>query len=190
MYVTQAMESSPFRLILIFFAAVPDLPANTHLWRTGLEFAVRPPRPPSIHESTIARDVFHPAVISQEPIPLPLATTQAFAQAKDAANALIDTPSPGDEVLILPLGTSSAVPTKYRNGESDGLDICVRRLKWIGTSVVYVPTDPSRRRHTSGLWRGYMGTACSFLWGRSLSFFWCLGMPSKYQVYLPQSPAC
>lgn len=65
-------------------------------------------------------DRFHPAVTSPAPTPLPPSTLERFSEAK----ANIETfrrsgrlPTPkGADVKILPLGTGSAIPSKYRNG--------------------------------------------------------------------------
>lgn len=67
------------------------------------------------------KDLFHPAAEVHAPLALSDLTAKRFQEAKDAVvqyslcSSIPETP--GSNVIITPLGTSSAVPTKYRNGE-------------------------------------------------------------------------
>lgn len=84
----------------------------------NLHLDIRPPRPPKQNPSAEAADLFHPAITSPTPITLSPALLEQYDVAKrEAAQALADrTGKPGDNVMIIPLGTGSAAPTKYRNG--------------------------------------------------------------------------
>ncbi|KAF7972807.1 hypothetical protein HWV62_16994 [Athelia sp. TMB] len=68
------------------------------------------------------KDMFHPAAESQVPLALSDATAKRFQEAKNAvleyASHYDIAETPGSEVIVTPLGTSSAVPTKYRNVSS------------------------------------------------------------------------
>jgi ribonuclease Z len=76
---------------------------------------VRPAGPPKI-DATPQVDLFHPAF--KHPQPLPEKTTRAFEKAKEAVANFVSQEEPQlSGVKILPLGTGSALPTKYRNGE-------------------------------------------------------------------------
>lgn len=80
---------------------------------------VRPAKPPVQLEIV---DLFHPAVSSNEPPPLPASTLKAFSEAKKNVEDHLDSGKvhipKGADVKIIPLGTGSAIPTKYRNGSS------------------------------------------------------------------------
>ena len=84
---------------------------------------IRPPHPPRIDPLAEGTDQFHPAVTNPELLALPLSTAAAFATARERVSehqgAASDdrTRRAGDDVVIVPLGTSSAAPTKYRNGK-------------------------------------------------------------------------
>jgi ribonuclease Z len=60
------------------------------------------------------------AIQSQAPVCLPDLTKSRFSEAKKAvaefAKSCLSAPKPGSDVIITPLGTSSACPTKFRNG--------------------------------------------------------------------------
>ncbi|EGO29330.1 hypothetical protein SERLADRAFT_412876 [Serpula lacrymans var. lacrymans S7.9] len=80
---------------------------------------IRPPRPPLHEKDTEHYDLFHPATSSSAPFSLPELTMKRFAEAKSAIEDRIANNTvpkqPGDDITILPLGTGSAVPSKYRN---------------------------------------------------------------------------
>ena len=83
---------------------------------------MRPPAPP-VQETFAERgDLFHPAVSSQNMNlrTLPTLTLERFADAKKniedhLKNGSVNIPK-GADVGVIPLGTGSAIPTKYRNG--------------------------------------------------------------------------
>lgn len=101
------------------FAGVSGLPPLTVPLTSNLIVDVRPPRPPAQAKLTENDDKFHPAATSPELLALPGPTLAAFATAREkGAAAVHGRPTrPGDDVTIIPLGTGSAVPSKYRNGE-------------------------------------------------------------------------
>jgi hypothetical protein len=82
---------------------------------------IRPFAPPKEETSEEIRDLFHPIILSDQPPPLGSGTLALFEEAKQNVEDRIqggDVPVPkGADVKIIPLGTASAVPTKYRNGE-------------------------------------------------------------------------
>lgn len=93
------------------------LPPNVTLLRSGLNVDIRPPRPPTLDQGCLDYDRFHPVVTGAKPLNLPEHVVQAFADAKEAVAKLEVTPGQAsDDVVVVPLGTSSALPSKYRNG--------------------------------------------------------------------------
>jgi ribonuclease Z len=91
---------------------------------SNLMVQMRPPAP-LVHE-TLAEggDLFHPAISSQNTSlrTLPKLTLERFADAKKRVedhlnNGSVNIPK-GADVGVIPLGTGSAIPTKYRNGWS------------------------------------------------------------------------
>ena len=81
---------------------------------------IRPPAPPQEENSAEIRDRFHPVASSPDPPPLGSRTMELFSQAKNHVEDYVQTGKirvpKGADVKIIPLGTASAVPTKYRNG--------------------------------------------------------------------------
>lgn len=69
-------------------------------------------------------DRFHPAIQSPEDLSLPFLTNKEFTEAKEAVARVSNGSGPatehlpGSNIVVTPLGTSSAVPTKYRNGNT------------------------------------------------------------------------
>ena len=86
----------------------------------GLYIDVRPPRPATLDKSIAAHEMFNASVSTGTPPYLPPPTLNKFRQAKAAYSAIeasnARTPRPGDDVVVVPLGTSSALPNKFRNG--------------------------------------------------------------------------
>ena len=105
--------------ILICSAAVTGLPSKTILWEAKSLIQVRPVRPPTRDEQ--ARDCAFDSLVNSNRLPeLSSATDRAFAKAKSFAMKRMRRNSPasepGDDVVVTPLGTASAVPTRIRNG--------------------------------------------------------------------------
>ncbi|OCH93318.1 hypothetical protein OBBRIDRAFT_790349 [Obba rivulosa] len=100
-------------------ASVPGLPPKTQLLRSNITVGIRPPVDPTIDPLSVEDDKFHPVVASGLPLSLTSSSLEIFAEAKrsveqrHADNAA--PPKPGDDVLLVPLGTSSSLPSKFRN---------------------------------------------------------------------------
>lgn len=80
---------------------------------------MRPPKPPRTDPLAEEIDPFHVGVSTSTPLALPEPTFAKFAEAQKLVQdykAVAKPILPGDSVTILPLGTSSALPSKYRNG--------------------------------------------------------------------------
>jgi ribonuclease Z len=80
--------------------------------------AIRPFQPPKYEVVSSEQD----AVQSSAPVTLHDLTQKWFSEAKkavaDFSKGAFPTSKPGYDVVITPLGTSSACPTKYRNGRA------------------------------------------------------------------------
>jgi ribonuclease Z len=90
----------------------------------SLTIQMRPPAPPTYQTPEEAGDLFHPAVSAEDVNAslwaLPALTLERFVEAqKDVIEQLgsggVVVPK-GADVRVVPLGTGSAIPTKYRNG--------------------------------------------------------------------------
>lgn len=81
--------------------------------------SMRPPCP-AVLDNDPARDRFHPAIRTPGPCELPPATLERFNEARRKIEMCIAAGNipkpPGGNVGILPLGTGSSLPSKYRNG--------------------------------------------------------------------------
>ena len=128
-----------FNLLIINVSAIQNLPRSAQPMVGNQIVSMRPFKPPIIE--TPVQDNFHPAIKSNEPVPLPHWTARKFRAAKQSvARALRRSRSRsrsvgstrsgsesdsapslrgGRDVGVLPLGTGSAVPSKYRNGTFD-----------------------------------------------------------------------
>ncbi|THH10213.1 hypothetical protein EW146_g8446 [Bondarzewia mesenterica] len=102
---------------------IPSLPANTAYMHANTVVEMRPVRAPILESFFEEQDVFHPVVTNPGPIALPSATRGRFTHAQKfvrdglAAREGME-PQPGDDLVVLPLGTSSAVASRYRNVSS------------------------------------------------------------------------
>lgn len=80
---------------------------------------IRPAQAPILDQPAEDDDKFHPVLTSSVDLALPEHIVSAFATAKETVSSMpnpIRPHKPGDDVVIIPLGTSSAAPSKYRNG--------------------------------------------------------------------------
>lgn len=100
---------------------VPGLPANTSAMACNVMMSVRPQHAPALNQEAIKDDGFHQIISHTAELDLEPRIMEAFAAAKECVAVTEDSarpPRPGDDVVIVPLGTSSAAPTTYRNGKS------------------------------------------------------------------------
>ncbi|KAK0202420.1 beta-lactamase-like protein [Desarmillaria ectypa] len=102
--------------------AIPNMPERCHLMTSSSTIHLRPPTE-LIQEDTVQDlDFFHPAVSSPTPIALPSITKDKYAEAQAAVKAVESDANrslcKGADIGVYPLGTGSAVPSKYRNVSS------------------------------------------------------------------------
>jgi ribonuclease Z len=102
---------------------------------SNLSIRIRPPAPPAKNPNAIANDYFHPLLEKMTPtdesIPIELSpeTQQKFAEAQQLTAKIQQSilkqgvTKPGDDVVVVPLGTGSAVPGKYRTVSSTLIQI-------------------------------------------------------------------
>ena len=83
--------------------------------QAGLHIDVRPAGPPTVPDESNA---FHDAITAQEGVELSEDIIAAFEKAKASAVTAVNGREfrPGDDVVVVPLGTGSACPARYRNG--------------------------------------------------------------------------
>ena len=100
---------------------VSDLPSTVSVLRSNTRYGVRPMHDPRLLSGAEADDRFHRAIRSPEDFLLPDLTNVEFSEAREAVTKLSNSfwpVTPGSDIVVTPLGTSSAVPTKYRNGNT------------------------------------------------------------------------
>ena len=115
----------PQRLILLtpfVTSVVTRLPPRCSSMQPNSYVDVRPPRPVAIDPVLREKDKFHPTIAAETPPGLSPVAKEKFRNAQDAvATRLIEldgnVPRAGDELVVIPLGTSSAVASRYRNGD-------------------------------------------------------------------------
>ncbi|KAF4591050.1 hypothetical protein EYR40_009650 [Pleurotus pulmonarius] len=119
-------------------SALPNLPKQSMPLKASLFIKMRPFSPPTVDsiyssQDLPTHDLFHPAVTAQTstnvPLPLPPSTLEKFEVARSLVDDSIDHIIPGSgtekakDVVVTPLGTGSALPTKYRNVSSTLIQI-------------------------------------------------------------------
>ena len=78
---------------------------------------LRPRKPPAIDSQTIKKDNFHPNVANPAQDLLSPLLASVYEEAKVSVSTIAaNLANIEEDVLIIPLGTSSATPSKYRNG--------------------------------------------------------------------------
>ena len=96
------------------------LPVTAGPMHAGLSISLHPPRSPTENENIEQLDLFHPAVRST-PLQLPDSTLASFAKARASVQSFAEgydpEAIPGKDVSVCTLGTGSAIPSKFRNGE-------------------------------------------------------------------------
>ena len=83
---------------------------------------IRPPRSVAIDPTLSEKDKFHPAIEAERPPGLSPVTKEKFTNAQNAVATRLaaldgNVPKAGDEVVVIPLGTNSAISSRYRNGD-------------------------------------------------------------------------
>lgn len=100
---------------------VPGLPARVTAMQKSLLINLHPPCLPRLDPDAGKGDFFHPAVSSKSPLILPESTRSSFADAQSHVAHTEAEEICGKDVTICPLGTNSAMPSKYRNGNFKAL---------------------------------------------------------------------
>ena len=109
-------SSLPVFAYLVVCLAIPGLPLKTSFMCPNARHYIRPFKPPIYDQASDEQT----ALQSSTPVSLPDLTAKRFSEAKEAVTEFSKTDQvtlkPGSDVVITPLGTSSACPTKFRNG--------------------------------------------------------------------------
>jgi len=104
---------------------VSQLPPQCSYVQPNSYVDIRPPRRVLVDPILEEKDRFHPAISAKVLPELPLATNKKFTETKSIINnrlAVLDNgvPNAGDELVVIPLGTNSAISSRYRNGDQPG----------------------------------------------------------------------
>ncbi|KAL0960609.1 hypothetical protein HGRIS_005641 [Hohenbuehelia grisea] len=112
------------------FPVIPGIEADRIMPMTAnILVKMRPFSPPSpeVFDNDDKRDLFHSAVVSSTPHSLPPLTKTRFTEAQAAIQAhstqALGREQNGKDVKLIPLGTGSALPSKYRNVSSTLIQI-------------------------------------------------------------------
>ena len=127
---------------------------------------MRPPLPPVPDVAARPREFDSLAATGSLPV-LQDSTKENFALVRDQVDERKTkdglTKEPGDDLLITPLGTGSAIPTMTRNGVPHfSIDPSLVNL-W-GYSVRYLDSDSGTWQHFARLRRGYLGSTHARIW--------------------------
>ncbi|KAG8216533.1 hypothetical protein J3R82DRAFT_6675 [Butyriboletus roseoflavus] len=96
-------------------STVTGLPARVTAMQKNMLINLHPPRAPLLDLDARKGDLFHPTVSSSSPLILPESTRSSFADARSYVAHTKSEEICGGDVTICPLGTNSAMPSKYRN---------------------------------------------------------------------------
>ncbi|KAI0251929.1 hypothetical protein BJV78DRAFT_1207788 [Lactifluus subvellereus] len=151
---------------------VTHLPPQSSYMRSNSYVDVRPQRPVIIDPILREKDKFHPAMEAKTPIELTLATKSKFTDARSIVDTRLaeldgNVPQAGDEVVVVPLGTNSAISSRYRNVSGQFIQIPdwgsllldAGEGTW-GQMARYFGTDPTR---SSNVWQALRGLKCIFI---------------------------
>jgi ribonuclease Z len=103
-------------------SVVPRLPPRCTPMQSNSYVDIRPPRLVSIDPVLTEKDKFHPAIAAETPPSLAPVTIEKFTKAQNAVATHLaeldgNVPKAGDELIVIPLGTNSAISSRYRNGD-------------------------------------------------------------------------
>ena len=103
-------------------SVVTQLPPQCSYMQPNNYVDIRPPRRVIIDPVSGEKDKFHPAMAAETLPELPLTTKDKFTKAKGIIERRLaklsdSVPNAGDEVVVVPLGTNSAISSRYRNGD-------------------------------------------------------------------------
>ncbi|TFK29593.1 hypothetical protein FA15DRAFT_752407 [Coprinopsis marcescibilis] len=112
-------------------SGIPNLHKNTHTMTKNLKIGIRPFSKPILDAHTQSKDFFHPLLEKRSangdiPVELRQETLAEFEEAHERVRQyqpLHSGKRPGDDVVVIPLGTGSAVPGRYRTVSSTLIQI-------------------------------------------------------------------
>ena len=161
--------------------AIAGLPPKAILSQPDVFLSVRPVRPPTQDEHA-KEDEFNPLVAAGSLPELSSSVKESFGAVKtrvsERAGRGSPASQPGDDVVITPLGTGSAIPTRMRNGTTCSITQNMAFIDPHLASVRHPHTDPSSWHHIAGLRRKHMGPACTHFRGRSRPPRGCVASPA------------
>lgn len=151
---------------------VTQLPPQSSFIQSNSFVDIRPPRRVLVDPMSEEMDRFHPAMAAEVTPEPPFATNEKFAETKSIiSNRLAtldnDVPNAGDELVVIPLGTNSALSSRYRNVSGHlvhipdwgNLLLDAGEGTW-GQMARYFGTD--RARH-SNVWQALRELKCIFV---------------------------
>lgn len=151
---------------------VPRLPPRCTPMQSNSYVDIRPPRLVSIDPVLTEKDKFHPAIAAETPPSLAPVTIEKFTKAQNAVATHLaeldgNVPKAGDELIVIPLGTNSAISSRYRNVSGHFVQIPdwgnllldAGEGTW-GQMARYFGTDPAQ---PSNVWQALRDMKCIFI---------------------------
>ncbi|KAI9444283.1 hypothetical protein H4582DRAFT_1920585 [Lactarius indigo] len=151
---------------------VTHLPPRCSYMQSDSYVDVRPPRPLAVDPMLRDKDKFHPAIAAETPPGLSPETKEKFTTAQKVVDTRLaeldgNVPKAGDELVVIPLGTNSAISTRYRNVSGyfvqipdwGNLLLDAGEGTW-GQMARYFGTDPAR---PSNVWQALRDLKCVFI---------------------------
>ncbi|KAF6761776.1 tRNA processing endoribonuclease [Ephemerocybe angulata] len=112
---------------------IPNLPKHTYIMETNTVVPIHPAGKPAKSRQALEKDYFHPVLKRQKsdgsiPVDLSKESAQKFEEARQMVEEVKKSmegveKKPGDDVVVVPLGTGSAIPGQYRTVSSTLLQI-------------------------------------------------------------------
>ncbi|KAG1792699.1 uncharacterized protein HD556DRAFT_1293433 [Suillus plorans] len=138
-----------------------NLPSNTDCMRAHTVIDIRPPRPPLRDPEAEANDLFHPAVLSGELSSLSDAARTQFSEARARVDEAAVPDVIGKDVMVVTLGTGSAIPSKYRN--VSGTLLCIPGAGYILLDAGEGTWGQLSRNYGVAVWNVLRALKCIFI---------------------------
>lgn len=119
---------------------IPGLPTRVTVMQKNMLINLHPPRLPQLDLDAGKGDLFHPAVSSGSALVLPESTRSSFVDARSYVASAESNEICGGDVTICPLGTNSAMPSKYRNGETTvSMPLLHAHIFVVSATLIHIP---------------------------------------------------
>jgi ribonuclease Z len=147
-------------------SVVTRLPPQSSFMQPNDYVEIRPSRRVIVDPVFGEKDRFHSAMAAEVPPELSLTTKEKFTKAKGIVGSHLaklgdGVPNIGDELVVVPLGTNSAISSRYRNGDYSSVTLfSVIDLQTVSGQLIQIPD-----------WGDFLLDAGEGTWGQMARYF-------------------